>query len=86
MSVKIYRPADSLQVYVQKDTETNPRLITAPHLRVYTSDLDAITVRDELLNREVISALLPADIQDEGGTAIGANLTEALSYLDKIIG
>jgi len=85
MSVKIYRPADSLQVYVQKDTETNPRLVTATHLRIYTSDSDGITVRDELMDREVISALLPTEILDETDTPM-ADFAAALTYLDKIIG
>ena len=87
MSVKIYRPTDSLQVYVQENgIDVNPKLVTGSHLRIYTTPQDTLMIKDELLNKTVVDNTAIADIQDEGGAPIGATLTDALSYLDKIIG
>ena len=86
MSVKVYRPTDSLQVYIQKDADVNPRLVTAAHLRIYTTSEEYIMLKDELLDTNVFENTPIADIQDEAGASIGGDMATALSYLDKIIG
>ena len=86
MTIKIYRPEDSLQVYILKSTSTVPKLYPAAHLRIYTSENEDIAVKDELLDKEVTDGVSFTDMQDFNGDPIGVDVTAALSYLDKIIG
>jgi len=85
MATKIYRPEDSLQVYID-DGINGLKLVTASHLRVYPSETDKVIIRDELLSREVVPLLVTTLLQDEAGAAIGADTEAGLLYLAKIIG
>jgi len=87
MAIKIYRPADSLQVYIKDDTKSLlPRLATATHLRVYPLEDESVKIVDELKSEVLIGKTVASTLQDEAGASIGADFDTALLYLAKIIG
>jgi len=86
MAIRIYKPTDSLQIYILDDAAAQPKLVTASHLRIYPTDPDRITLRDELLSNTPVENRLHSDILDEAGSAAGADMAAVLLYLAKIIG
>ena len=85
MAIKVYKPADSLQVYFETGV-TDPVLVTAIHLRIYVVEDDKVIIKDVLFDKEIVKKTLLTELQDDTGTSIGATPEDALLYLAKIIG
>lgn len=84
ITVKVYKDSGATNIKFLKSTEADLIRVPADQLRLFQHG-DNITIKDALLNTDIVWNLPYTQFQDEAGDSLGASATAVLDAIDAII-